>query len=77
MYGRLLSEVTEKTHTVEIRLALGCNKHEAVLPVLRAAMKAALVTIIPSSYMYSYFDRLDDPMLTSFLLYIRLVDAQP
>ena len=58
IYGRLLSEVTEKTHAVEIRLAFGCNKHEAVLPVLRGAMKAALVTTILAEYIY--FDRIDD-----------------
>ena len=40
--GRLLSEVTEKTHEVEVRLTLGATSFEAVLPSIRSSLLTAL-----------------------------------
>ena len=40
--GRLLSEVTEKTHEVEVRLTLGATSFEAVLPSIRTSLLTAL-----------------------------------
>lgn len=43
---RLLSEVTEKRHESEVRLAFGARSFEAVLPVVRASLSAALLPLI-------------------------------
>ena len=40
---RLLSEVSDKKHESETRLAFGASKYEAVLPVVRASVLAALL----------------------------------
>jgi ABC-type multidrug transport system fused ATPase/permease subunit len=40
---RLLSEVADRTHEIETRLALGATRFEAVRPTVRSAVKAALI----------------------------------
>lgn len=40
---RLLAEVTDKRHETEIRLSLGATGYEALLPVVRAAIYAAMM----------------------------------
>ena len=39
---RLFSEVCDRSHEIELRLALGGTKYEAILPTVRAAMLVAL-----------------------------------
>jgi putative ABC transport system permease protein len=39
---RLLSEICEKRHETETRLCFGANRLEAVLPIMRSALLAAL-----------------------------------
>ncbi len=40
---RLLSEVVEKSHEPEVRLAFGASRDEAVRPTVQTALKAALM----------------------------------
>jgi putative ABC transport system permease protein len=40
---RLLSEVMDKTHEAETRLAFGSSAYESILPMVRAAVQAALL----------------------------------
>jgi ABC-type multidrug transport system fused ATPase/permease subunit len=43
---RLLSDVTEKRHETEVRLAFGATSYEALLAPLRAAVLAAMMPIL-------------------------------
>jgi len=43
---RLLSEISEKRHEAETRLAFGATSFEAVLPTIRSALAAALMPLI-------------------------------
>ena len=43
---RLLSEIMDKRHEPEVRLAFGARSFEAVLPVIRASLSAALMPLI-------------------------------
>lgn len=40
---RLLSEVMDKTHELETRLAFGATSYESILPIVRASVQAALL----------------------------------
>lgn len=40
---RLLSDVVERSYEPEVRLAFGGNRYEAVLPMLRASIKSAMM----------------------------------
>jgi putative ABC transport system permease protein len=40
---RLLSEVMDKTHELETRLAFGASSYESILPIVRASVQAALL----------------------------------
>ena len=40
---RLLSEVMDKTHEIETRLAFGASSYESILPIVRASVQAALL----------------------------------
>lgn len=40
---RLLADVAEKRHEMEVRLAFGATRSEAILPAMRAAVLAALI----------------------------------
>jgi len=40
---RLLTDIMERSHEPEVRLAFGGNRYEAVLPMLRAAIRSAMM----------------------------------